>query len=608
MATIIDALVVTLGLDSSGFQKGQIATKESLEKTKKEAEETATEMEAAGKRAVSFFSSIKSVLLGVTLSAADIQTFIINMSDSLQQLGINARALDISAKSLDGWQRSAEVAGSSAAKITSNLASFQDTLTKVRTGGGGDDPLFGALTSFAGATGTNFDYKNDTAEIIMRKIEARWNRLNEDGKRQFGGLFSFDNATQQALTNGNMVKDADQFTSSSTATEDVTEKAAEFNRKIVELKQSFAAAAQVLYSALIPYVEKLIPIIALVGDWISSHGPEINTFFSDSAAGVNHVIEMVGGWQNALVILLGFMAGKWALGMIAAISRVGVSAGGLGAKLASIGRGGVIGAVGFGAYEYADWIDKNSGPKKQLSENGQYYKDSWVGEAIGWWNKVSSTNGADNKYDGYGTAQEETYGDGYQRTTGPRGIRNNNPGNLHYTGQAGATIETGHDGGSPVFQGMISGSALLYRQIQRYFSRGINTISQIDQKYAPEAGGSDVFAYTKDLVKGTSKGANRKLNSGDMETIFRIFKSTAIHDNGQGYVTDDHIRSGIQVGYQATLRRNDFVPATGPGKTDIHISNMTVQSSAATADALGNDLARQVSRNRLVAASITGQG
>lgn len=50
MATIIDALVVTLGLDASGFKKGQEETKESLDKTRKNSEQTAKDMEAAGKR------------------------------------------------------------------------------------------------------------------------------------------------------------------------------------------------------------------------------------------------------------------------------------------------------------------------------------------------------------------------------------------------------------------------------------------------------------------------------------------------------------------------------------------------------------------------------
>jgi hypothetical protein len=56
MPTIIDSLVVTLGLDSSGFKKGQTEVKKGLDDTRKNADQTAKDMEAAGKRAASFLA------------------------------------------------------------------------------------------------------------------------------------------------------------------------------------------------------------------------------------------------------------------------------------------------------------------------------------------------------------------------------------------------------------------------------------------------------------------------------------------------------------------------------------------------------------------------
>lgn len=89
------------------------------------------------------------------------------------------------------------------------------------------------------------------------------------------------------------------------------------------------------------------------------------------------------------------IAGIGALG-----SKIGIPGAGLLRGAGPLGLG--IG-VAYGANEYADWVDHNSGPKQQLSENGMYYKDSWVGQGINWWDKVSSTGDVDNKYDAYGT-------------------------------------------------------------------------------------------------------------------------------------------------------------------------------------------------------------
>jgi DNA-binding HxlR family transcriptional regulator len=129
----------------------------------------------------------------------------------------------------------------------------------------------------------------------MRKIASNWGKLSKDAQRRFGGMFGFDNATQQGLSSGALVKDADHFRDISRALPEATEKALAFNRRLEEMKQNFSAASQVLYEALIPYIEKLIPLIEKFGIWISTHGPEISKFFSDTADEINKVVDAVVG-------------------------------------------------------------------------------------------------------------------------------------------------------------------------------------------------------------------------------------------------------------------------------------------------------------------------
>lgn len=70
------------------------------------------------------------------------------------------------------------------------------------------------------------------------------------------------------------------------------------------------------------------------------------------------------------------IAGIGALG-----SKIGIPGAGL---LRGAGPLGVGLSVAYGANEYADWVERNSGPKQQLSDNGMYYKDSWVGQGVNW--------------------------------------------------------------------------------------------------------------------------------------------------------------------------------------------------------------------------------
>lgn len=593
MATIIDSLVVTLGLDPTGFKKGQEEVKKGLNDTRKSADQTAKDMEAAGKRAASFFGSIRTELLalvGVTLSAQGIKTFITSMTSDLMRLGIESRALDISAKSLDGWERAATAAGSSAEKMAGTLGSFQKVLTQIRTGGGQDDPLFGALAAFGGATGANFDYQNDNSEAIMRKIAANWGKLSKDAQRRFGGMFGFDNATQQGLANGSLVQDADRFAKISKATDEATKKALEFNRRLEEMKQNFSAAAQVLYEALIPYVEKLIPLIEKFGIWISTHGPEISKFFSDTAEEINKVTDAVGGWENALKILLAYVVGSWALGIIAAVGRVAKSFGPLLVAMAAVSAWDILGNTDDEAKKEGMSTGEFLVKKMHDKEQARLSSGDTISDRLTkWWHGLS---GGDNTYTAYGTA--------------PRGIRNNNPGNLNFANQAGATKESGAGGRFAVFESMEHGVAALYKQLQIYFKRGVNTLSSIVKTYAPASDGNNVDAYVSALSKATGKGANEAIDSGDTTTISRLMKGIVDHENGKGYISSSDIMGGIQLGAGSSASRN--APAQGGGKTEINIGEMTMQTTASNTNALGADIQRNLQRNRLVNPAMSGQG
>lgn len=598
MATIIDALVVTLGLDSSGFKKGQGEIKGGLDDTRKQADQTAKDMEAAGKRAASFFGSIRTELLalvGVTLSVQGIKSFVTGMTDNLQQLAVNSRSLDMSAKSLDGWQRAAESAGSSAEKMTGTLSGFQNVLTQIRTGGGQDNPLWQGLASFGAATGANFDYQNDNAEQIMRKIAENWGKLSKDAQRRFGGMFGFDNQTQQALSNGRLVTDADQFTKISRATDEATQKAQDFNRRLVEMKANFSAASQVLYTALIPYVEKLIPLIEKVGNWIATHGPEISKAFQDFSNQINSIVDAVGGWENVMQGLLIFIGGKWLLGITSAL-------GGVRGALLAISRVSLIAGL-VELQKYAAVLEKKYA---WLTDNPvtNFLNDSPGSDTANDFGKKTSKWMREN----LGIGFRDDDGSVEKKKDAPRGIRNNNPGNLNFAGQSGATKEGGENGRFAVFDSMRDGIAALHRQIKLYVGRGVDTVEKIVNKYAPAEDNNNVSAYIKQLTGATGMRPDEKIDTDNQETVFNLIRGIINHENGKGYVSDQDILGGIQVGSVATSMRQSAMQQPQGAKTDIHIGEMTVQSSASNVDSLGQDVQRNVSRSSLLVPSMSGQG
>lgn len=114
MAMVLDELVLALGIDDKNFSAGEQAvvagldrltavmenvaqafdtgekkSSEALDKTGKKADKTAKGMEASGKKAASFFSSIRAQVLalaGVTLSLGGLKSFVTGFTSNLNQL------------------------------------------------------------------------------------------------------------------------------------------------------------------------------------------------------------------------------------------------------------------------------------------------------------------------------------------------------------------------------------------------------------------------------------------------------------------------------------------------------------------------------------------
>lgn len=129
-----------------------------------------------------------------------------------------------------------------------------------------------------------------------------------------------------------------------------------------------------------------------------------------------------------------------------------------------------------------------------------------------------------------------------QKVSGlPRGIRNNNPGNLNFMGQKGATKESGSNGRFAVFSSMDDGIEALYRQLGLYFGRGKDTIAEIVKTYAPAADGNNVSAYAKQLSSATGKGWHEKLDYNDKQMMVRLIQGIIDHENGGGYVQSQQI-------------------------------------------------------------------
>ncbi|CAI1823754.1 Membrane-bound lytic murein transglycosylase D precursor [Serratia quinivorans] len=334
MSTIIDALVVTLGLDSSSFKKGQEETRdefdktkekikkdskevqESLDKTEKKGERTGKQMEASGKQAASFFSGMRNqiiALAGVTLSLKGLQDFMSSFSSKLNDLGIASKAFGMSAKSLDGWIQAGKAFGVTAQEIAASFSKISDAQEKLKAGRG-QDQILTDIQRFSNMTGAGIDVLNDSTETVNRKIEANFNKLNPEQQRAFGQEFGRSYAWQQWSASGHSVKDIDQFTRGS-GVNDAAVKAAERMRKaMADLEQTLNNIGIIIYQSLEPYLEDFTAWLQELADWMKSHPKEIRsaideilTGFKDFIPTVNEAVTSIGNLNKILKEVVDFL-------------------------------------------------------------------------------------------------------------------------------------------------------------------------------------------------------------------------------------------------------------------------------------------------------------
>ena len=324
-ATVIDALLVTLGLDTSQFRKGQQEVSDDLKKQREDAKNTAKEMAEQGKKAASFFSSIKTELLaltGVTVTAGGLMSFVKSTTSGLMDLSIQSKALGMSAKELDGWAKSAEAAGSSAEKITNVLKGFQDA-KQGATFGDFTNPLYEVAPILRRLTGVEINTSKDDVPTIARKVFSALQKVkNPAMRRVLAERVGIDDATLQRNQEGQFLPDVDRLTKSSGITDASTKGAKEFTAAWAELNQSLETTKNQFYTYLIPYVRDFNVVLRDLSNWMKSHPEEmkqkVDAFFGAIESGAkmaDKAAQAVGGWENAIKLLIALKVATWVMGI-----------------------------------------------------------------------------------------------------------------------------------------------------------------------------------------------------------------------------------------------------------------------------------------------------
>lgn len=128
-----------------------------------------------------------------------------------------------------------------------------------------------------------------------------------------------------------------------------------------------------------------------------------------------------------------------------------------------------------------------------------------------------------------------------------RGERNNNPGNLNFAGQAGASLER-PGGRFARFETAFDGLRALSRQLVLYAGRGINSVEKIISTWAPASDNNNTAAYIQAVSQRLGVNPQAALNINDPQTMSALMSSIIHHENGRNIYSKELIGKAAVAG------------------------------------------------------------
>ncbi|WP_026383407.1 phage tail tape measure protein [Achromobacter xylosoxidans] len=174
----------------------------------------------------------------------------------------------------------------------------------------------------------------------------------------------------------------------------------------------------------------------------------------------------------------------------------------------------------------------------------------------------------------------------YSPTSGdPRGIRNNNPGNLVYVGQAGASKEA--NGRFATFASAQEGLNALAAQLRRYGQRGLNSIQSIVNTYAP-ASENNTGAYANYLAQKMGIDTNTQFDvNSDPAALAALIRGIVEYENGRNPYSNDMIAQAAGMA-PVNLTQNVQISVAGTEDPYATANEVARQQRAIGSDAIRN--------------------
>ena len=345
MPSVIDSLVVMLGLDASGFKKGSKDATEALGKTKEASVKVGKDIEKSASDAKVSVGALKGAfieLFAAFTAGKSLKNFIADVTLMDAETGRVAKTLGTTTEKLSAWQGAAAQFGDSAGATAGSLQGLsQQFQTFMLTGESSVLPYFRALGV---ATVDASGHLRDQTDILL-DVAGAYEKMDPAKATAFGRALGFSSGLNAVLMQGRaataaLLKEQERL---GLVTAEDAAAGAKLQAVWVGLMQASTSLGRVIATWLTPAMVKISQALTDLAVWARKHGDFIKAVFIGLSAAA-----------TALAVAIALPVAKLAL-LTAA----------LGAATTAI------------ALVYEDWRQWITGGKAQFGEFYQYLADKW---------------------------------------------------------------------------------------------------------------------------------------------------------------------------------------------------------------------------------------
>ena len=276
MPTVIDSLIVKLGLDSKDLdnKSGSAGNRlKDLEGAGKNTEGSIKKLGATSKDTSSSFETLAGSVgkfLAVLGGTYALKAFIEETIASNAALDRLSKNLGVSVEDISAWGNAVEELGGNAKGLQGSMAMLSQSQTELQlTGQSSLIPYFSAL----GVAMADVGGQARPVDKILLDLSERFSHMDRTTANNMGKMMGLDQDTLNLLLQGRheverTIARQKEFNAVSKAQ---AEQSAKLQKSIVDLKQSFTAMGRDLLQQASPAIEKMLGVLTSLGDWVKGN-------------------------------------------------------------------------------------------------------------------------------------------------------------------------------------------------------------------------------------------------------------------------------------------------------------------------------------------------